>query len=49
MNFMALKKLFLFKMIRKNKRLGLLYAGYKAAKYGLRVYRKRRRNLKKTR
>lgn len=44
---MALKKLLLYRLLKRNKKLGLLYVGYKAAKYGLGMYRKKRKVLKK--
>ena len=39
---MGLNKLLLYRAISKNKKLGLLLVGYKAAKFMLGLYQKRR-------
>ncbi|AWX43257.1 hypothetical protein HME9304_00244 [Flagellimonas maritima] len=43
---MPIRKYLLYKLATRNKKMGLLYLGYKAAKYGLGIYRKRRRKKK---
>ena len=41
---MALKEMLFYKVIKRNKKLGLLILGYKAAKYGLSLYKKNSKN-----
>lgn len=44
---MALKKFLLYKVLRRNKKFGLLYVGYQAAKYGFGLYSKKKALKKK--
>ena len=43
---MGLNKLLLYRTLSRNRKLGLLYVGYKAAKFMYGIYQKRRTGKK---